>query len=87
MLRVKEVWTCAHEHTHTHRVDTHYNVLIGWNLNDAQAKQSESQPGRGCVCWTEADVFLVFREDYRELLNSSSQMKSILLSRKTQLVY
>lgn len=60
---------------------SHYNVLIGWNLNNAQAKQSDSFPGRGCGCWTEAYVFLVFREDYRELLNRFSQMTSILLNK------
>lgn len=50
MFGVKDVWTCAPKHTRTHgntrahtrRVDSHYNVLIGWNLNNAQAKQSDS---------------------------------------------
>lgn len=42
---------CTLTHTHTlkhkrtHRVDSRYNVLIGWNLNNTQAKQSDSQAG------------------------------------------
>lgn len=69
-------------HIHTHgRVDSQYNELIGWNLNNAQAKQSDSWPGKCCVSWTEAVVFLVLREDYRKPLNCFSQMKSILLNK------
>lgn len=73
-----EMHAYTRKHTRTHsRVDSHYNVLIGWNLNNAQAKQSDSRPGRGCVSWNEADVFLVFWEDYRKLLNCCAGYHSV----------
>lgn len=45
---VLKVTTCSElkksgrVHINTHRVDSHYKVLIVWNLNNAQAKQCDS---------------------------------------------
>lgn len=42
VIGVKVVLMCAHSNTEEYahsRVGSHYSVLIGWNLNNAQAKQ------------------------------------------------